>query len=115
MKYKSIKIERHKYRVPIPKRRLQISADMRMSVCNHKGRWVIAYTYGFDHVFRSCDTLNRTQALKMISFLSDYINLVKPTEATVLNASARAKTNSIIRDVESLTALAMNDEQRSGE
>lgn len=105
--YKSIKLDRHRYRVPRPKRRLQISVDLQMSVCNHKGRWVVAYTYGWDHFFRPCDTLNRTQALKMISFLSDYVNLVKPTEATTLNASIRAKTNSITRDAEALTGLAM--------
>ena len=106
MTYKSIKLDRHKYRVPIPKRRMQISADLKLSVCEHKGRWVAAFTYGWYNEFRTCDTLNRTQALKMISFLSDYVNLVKPTQVTFLNASARAKANSIIRDVEALTGLA---------
>jgi len=108
MKCKSIKIERNKYRVPIPKRRMQVSADMKISVCNHKGKWIIAFTRGWDNIFYGCDTLNRTQVLKLISFLSDYINLVKPTEATALNASARSRTNGIIRDVEQLTALALN-------
>jgi hypothetical protein len=106
-RYRSIKIERNKYRVPIPKRRMQISADMKLSVCEHKGRWVAAFTHGWDNVFYGCDTLNRTEALKMISFLSDYVNLVKPTEATVLNASIRARTNAIVRDAETLTGLAV--------
>lgn len=110
MKYKSIKVEQNKYRVPIPKRRMQISANMTISVCNHKGRWIVAFTEGWDYVFNGCDTLNRTQALKMISFLSDYVNLVKPTEATVLNASIRARTNSMIRDAEALTGLAVSNE-----
>lgn len=107
MKYKSIKLERNKYRVPIPKRRMQISADLSLSICNHKGRWIVAFTQGWDKIFWGCDTLNRTQALRMISFLSDYVNLVKPTEATHLNATIRAKSNSIIRDTEHLTALAV--------
>lgn len=107
MKYKSIKVDRHKFRVPIPKRRIQISADLSLSVCLHKNRWICAFTRGWDREFRTCDTLNRSQALKMISFLSDYVNLVKPTEATVLNASIRARTNSIVRDSEALTGLAV--------
>jgi len=111
MKYKSIKLERHKYRVPIPKRRMQISADLSLSICEHKGRWIVAYTRGWDKVFDSCDTLNRTQALRMISFLSDYINLVKPTNETVLNASIRARTNSITRDAEALTGLALRNKK----
>lgn len=109
--YRSIKVERNKYRVPIPKRRMQINVDMKLSVCEHKGRWILAFTHGWDNVFVGSQTLNRTQALKMISFLSDYINLVKPTEQTILNASIRAKTNSIIRDAEALTGLA-NDKIR---
>lgn len=109
MKYKSIKIEKNRHRVPIPKRRMQISVDLRLSVCEHKGRWVIAFTRGWDNEFIGCDTINRSEALKMISFLSDYINLVKPTKATVLNASIRARTNSIVRDTEALTGLAMGE------
>lgn len=87
---------------------MQISADLTVSVCEHKGRWVVAFTEGWDYVFRGCNTLNRTQALKMISFLSDYVNLVKPTEATHLNATIRAKANSISRDAEALTGLAVD-------
>lgn len=107
VKYNSIKVARHRYRCPIPKRRMKISADLHLSVCRHKGRWVAAFTHGWDKEFRGCDTLNRTQALKMISFLSDYVNLVKPTEATHLNASIRAKTNSIVRDAEALSGIAV--------
>ena len=112
MKYKSIKIEKRKYRVPIPKRRIQINVDLKLSVCEHKGRWILAFTRGWDNIFYGNETLNRTQALKMISFLSDYVNLVKPTEATVLNASIRARTNSIVRDSEALTGLAVTKESK---
>jgi hypothetical protein len=109
MKYKSIKTLRNKYRVPIPKRRMQVSVDLKLSVCEHKGRWIVAFTHGWDNEFMGCDTLNRTQALKMISFLSDYVNLVKPTQATQLNASIKARTNSIVRDAEALTGLAVTN------
>lgn len=107
MKYKSIKVDRHTFRVPIPKKRMQLSANIHFAICNHKNRWIVALTQGWDKEFIGCNTLNRTQALKMISFLSDYVNLVKPTEATVLNASIRARTNSITRDTEALTGLAV--------
>jgi hypothetical protein len=109
MKYKSIKIEKNRYRVPIPKRRMQISADLTVSICEHKGRWIIAFTKGWEYQFDGCNTLNRTQALKMISFLSDYVNLVKPTQTTALNASIKARTNSIVRDAEALTGLAVTN------
>ena len=109
MLYKSIKTAQNKYRVPIPKRRMQVSVDLKLSVCEHKGRWIVAFTHGWDNEFYGCDSLNRTQALKMISFLSDYVNLVRPTQATALNASIKARTNSIVRDAEALTGLAVTN------
>ncbi len=108
--YKSCKVDRHKYRVPRPKRNMQISADMSASIVEHKGRWIVAFTHGWERHFQSCNRLNRSDALKMISFLCDYINLVKPIETTVLNKSIRAKTNGMIRDAEALTAIAMKRE-----
>lgn len=109
MIYQSIKTGKKTYAVPRPKRRIQISADVSFSVCHHKGRWVVALTKGYGREFRSCDRLNRTEALKMISFLSDYVNLVKPTEATHLNKTIRAKLNSVTRDAEALTGLAAKE------
>jgi len=107
MKYKSIKVDRHTFRVPIPKKRMQLSANAHFAICNHKNRWIVALCEGVEHKFRTCNRLNRSEALKMIAFLSDYINLVGPTDATVLNASIRARTNGIMRDANSLTGLAV--------
>lgn len=107
----SIKVDKGRYRVPIPKRRMQLSANVSFSVCSHKGRWIVALTEGWDKEFSTCNTLSRSNAIKLISFLSDYVNLVKPTETTVLNASIRAKTNSIVRDAEQLTGLAMKNQE----
>lgn len=115
MKYKSVKIGRGRFRVPIPKKRMQLSANLGFSVCEHKGRWVVALTEGWDKEFWTCNTLNRSGALKMIAFLSDYVNLVNPTEATVLNASIRARTNSIVRDANALTGLASTPNAGGGE
>jgi hypothetical protein len=105
--YKSYKVKGYQYRIPRPKRSFQISADLKLSVCNHKSRWIIAFARGHERVFSTCDRLNRSDALALINFLSDYVNLIKPTEATVLNASAKARTNGIIRDVAALTGLAV--------
>jgi hypothetical protein len=110
IKFRSIKIGSNHYRVPIPKRRMQVSADLKISVCEHKGRLAVAFTRGWDNEFYGCDTLNRTQALKLICFLSDYVNMVKPTEATALNASLKASTNRIIKTGQELTALAVKSE-----
>jgi hypothetical protein len=105
--YKSIKIKGHnKYRAPIPKRRMQISADLKMSIVEHKGRWVIAFVRGWEHEFNGCDTLNKSDALKALNFLCDYLNLVAPNDVTILNASMRARTRGLLRDAEKLTAVA---------
>jgi len=113
--YKSYKVEGYKYRIPRPKRSFQISADLKLSVVNHKSRWIIAFARGHERIFSTCDRLNRSEALSLISFLSDYVNLVKPTEATVLNASLRAKTNGIVRDAEALTGLAVSNDTQKAE
>jgi len=105
VRHKSIKVDRNKYRVLCPKRRMQISADLKMSICEHKGRLIVAFTTGFDNVFWGCDTLNRTQAIKMIEFLSNYVHMVKPTVESVINANIKAKTNSIQRDSAEYLAL----------
>lgn len=112
--YQSVKIGKSKYRVPRPKRRLQINANDSFCVVNHKNRWVIAIVSGWDREFYSCDTINRTQALNLISFLSDYINLVKPTEATALSASLKASTNRIIKTGQELTGIAVKIERNEG-
>lgn len=110
MKYKSIKIAHNKYRVPIPKRRMQISVDLKMSVVEHKGRLVIAYTRGFDNIFDGCDTINRTTAIKMIGFLSDYVNMVRPTKSTALNSAIKKNSNSIMNYTNHLTGLKIKGE-----
>lgn len=112
MKHKSIKIDRYRYRVPIPKRRMQISVDLKMSVVEHKGRFIIAYTRGFENIFNSCDTINRSEAIKMIGFLSDYVNLVKATKATALNASIRKSSRSIETYANHLTGLKLNNKEK---
>lgn len=109
--YKSYKIGKGLYRVNRPKRKLGINVETGLSVCNHKGRWIVALTrengFGRDRTFKQNETINRTQALKMIQFLSDYINLVKPTEATALNASLRSSANRITKTGNELTGLAI--------
>lgn len=109
MIYKSVKIGKSKYRAPRPKRRMQINATDCLAVVNHKNRWIIALASGWDREFYSCDTINRTQALQMIGFLSDYVNLVKPTEATAINAGLKASTNRIVKASNELTGKAVRN------
>lgn len=108
--YKSVKIGSSKYRVPRPKRKMQLNANDSFCIVNHKGRWIVALAKGWDREFYSCDTINRTQALNLISFLSDYVNLVKPTEATALTSSLKASTNRIVRVGQELSAIAIRGE-----
>ena len=111
--YKSIKIGKNLYEARNPKRRIKINAYQNFNVIHHKGRWIIALTETNDdwrRVFKSCHTINRTQALQMISFLSDYVNLVKPIESTALNASLKASTNRIVKTGQELTAIAIRSE-----
>lgn len=113
-KYKSYKIGKGLYRVRIPKRKIAINVCTGLSICNHKGRWIVALTnekkWG-ERTFQQNETINRTQALLMIQFLTDYVNLVKPTEATALNASLKASTSRLIKTGIELTALAVSNEK----
>lgn len=108
--YKSQKVSKNLYRVPRPKRRMQLNANEKFCVVNHKGRWIVALAKGLDSQFKSCDTLNRTQALLLINFLAEYVNLVKPTNATTLNASIKASVNRITKASHELTGIATRNE-----
>lgn len=85
---------------------MQLNANEKFCVVNHKGRWIVALTKGWDSQFKSCDTLNRTQALLLINFLAEYVYLVKPTNATTLNASIKASVNRITKASHELTGIA---------
>lgn len=110
--HKSIKISRNKYCVPRPRRRFSINVSDKLCVVNHKCRWVVALTHdeGFKSFFIGNQTINRTQALKLIGFLSEYVNLVKPTNSTLLNATIRTSANRIIKNTQELTGAAINQE-----
>lgn len=110
---KSVKIGNNLYEAGRPKRRIKINAYQSLNIIHHKGRWIIALAEldgNWRRVFKSCHTINRTQALLMISFLSDYVNLVKPTQATALTASLKASTNRIIKTGQELSAIAIKKE-----
>lgn len=107
---KSIKIGRHKYRVQRPRRRLSLNAVTCLCQIEHKGRPVVALTTGWDREFYSRDVINRTDAIRIINFLSDYINTVKPTNATALAASMKATTNRAVRVGQELSAIAVGAE-----
>lgn len=112
-KYKSKKIGKRLYSVSIPKRRMAINVCDSLNIVNHKGRWVVALACSRDfgpRVFHGNQTINRTQAIRMIDFLLNYINLVKPTEATALHAGIKVLTNRITRNATELSALALNSE-----
>lgn len=112
--YKSRKEGPNKYNFPRPRRKLGLNVFRSLCIGHHKGRWVVALTEDTwtQRIFRSCDTINRTDALRIIQFLTDYINLVKPTDATTLNASIKASANRILKNNQELTAIALNEEMK---
>lgn len=112
---KSVKIGKNLYRVPRPKKSMKINANEAFCVVEHKGRWVVAITSGWDREFVGNQKLNRTEALQLISFLSYYVNLVKPTDATALHASIKVSTNRITRSAHELVGVAVGKEFRSNE
>jgi len=111
--HKSKKIGKNLYSCPNPKRRISINVCDSLNIVNHKGRWIVALALdqGFGHrSFKANQTINRSQAINIINFLLNYINLVKPTEASALHASIGASTNMIKRKTTELSALALNNE-----
>lgn len=114
--YKSKKIGKNLYSCGIPKRRIAINICDSLNIVNHKGRWIVALALdqGFGHrSFKGNQTINRSQAINIINFLLNYINLVKPTEASALHASIGASTNMIKRKTTELSALALKNESES--
>jgi hypothetical protein len=111
--HKSIKVEKNKYCVPRPKRRLSINVSDKLCVVNHKGRWIVALTHdeGWKSHFYGNQTINRTQALQIIGFLCDYVNLVKPTNATFLNATIKTYANRTIKNSNALAGIAVKSEE----
>ena len=114
-RHRSTKIGNNEYRVLNSKRRIALNVYPRFAVVYHKNRWVIAFVQDKNmdvtNVFKSCHTINRSEALKLIGFLSDYVNLVGPTEATTLNASNKVSANRIIKNTNVLTGLAVSGDQ----
>lgn len=94
-KYLTEKIKAYTFKVGFCKRRLSLNTSRSLCIVNHKNRWAVALTDDnwSDRTYRTCDMINRTEALRIISFLTEYVNLVKPTEATALAASIKASTN----------------------
>lgn len=113
--HKSIKVDKNKYCVPRPKRRFSINVSDKLCVVNHKNRWIVALTHdeGWKSHFYGNQTINRSQALLIIQFLTDYINLVKPTDATALNAKIKVSANRILKSNQELTAIAVNEELKA--
>ncbi len=107
---KSVKMGDNIYRVPRPKKSMKINANEAFCICEHKGRWVVAITSGWERVFKGNQKLNRTEALQLISFLSYYVNLVKPTDATTLHASIKVSANRITRSANELAGIALDKE-----
>lgn len=114
--YKSKKIGKNCWSAGRPKRRLSLNVFRSLNILNHKNRWVVALAEtdnNFNRTFRSCDTINRTEALRIISFLAEYVNLVKPTQATALAASIKASTNRTCKIASELSAIAVDTEIRN--
>lgn len=93
---------------------MKINASESFCIVQHKGRWVIAITHldkSWSRVFKGNQKLNRTEAIQLINFLSYYINLVKPTQATMLQASIKASSNRIVKNSSELLSIAMESEK----
>lgn len=116
MKYKSIKIERDKYAVRIPKRRIAINVSESLNIVEHKGRWIVALAsqqnFSGERIFYGNQTINRSQAIQIIDFLMSYINMVKPTEATALHSSIKASTNRVRSTATQLAGLKLKGKSK---
>lgn len=106
--------EKNLYKVRNPKKRMSLNVYQQFCITHHKGRWIVAFTEDTrlnSRAFKSCHTINRSQAIQLINFLSEYINLVKPTDATRLQASIKASTNRTVSVSKELAAIAIGVEQ----
>lgn len=52
--------------------------------------------------------MSYSNALRLMAFIAKYINMVKPTEATILAASTKAHCKGIVRDQDKMLAEVFN-------
>lgn len=111
-KYLTTKIKDKTFKVGYVKRRFGLNTSRSLCIVNHKNKWTVVLTDDdwSTRTYRTCDKISRSEALRIISFLTDFVNLVKPTEATALAASIKASTNRTLRVASELSAIAVNAE-----
>lgn len=108
--FKTEKSGKNIYRARRTKKRVSLNVYQTFCIVQHKNRWIVAFTEGERREFKSCHTINRTQAIQLINLLSEYINLVKPTKATALQASIKASANRVVNTSRELSAIAVGND-----
>lgn len=110
---KSIKLGKGLYRLPNPKRQFTLNVDTKFCIVHHKGKWKVAICNldsNWHRVFKNYNAMNRSEALKLIELLLEYVNMVKPTDATKLHASTKVSARRILRNTTELAAIALDSE-----
>ena len=109
----SIKVtgERYVYHTD-SKLRFAINPYQALAIVNHKKRFCLALvenTWGKENGnYRTNQKMSYTDALRLMAFIAKYINMVKPTEATILAASTKAHCKGIARDQDKMLANVFN-------
>ena len=112
---KSIKVEKNLYRVPNPKKQFTINVSDKVCIVHHKGKWKVAFCEldnNWHRVFQNNKTINRTEALKLIDLLIEYVNMIKPTDATKLHSSTKVSARRILRNNTELSAISLSKESK---
>lgn len=104
-KYLSTKVtgERLMWRAR-PIRSFQVSANMKLAVVNHKGHLSVAVMDG-NQKYMGCNRISYSEAITLPGWLAQYINMVKPLEATAIYASGKANLKGATRAQEKLLGL----------
>lgn len=96
------------------KLKFSINPYQALAIVNHKKRFCLALienTWGKENGnYRTNQKMSYSDALRIMAFVAKYINMVKPTEATILAASTKAHCKGIARDQDRMLAKVFNKE-----
>jgi len=92
-----------------PRRTFQISTTVKLAIVNHKDRLTVALIDPDKRQYKSCNMLSYGDALRLIGWLGEYINMVRPVQATLSASIITAHARGIDREKNKLLAEALGE------
>lgn len=92
------------YKTPgsIHQRCFSVNPREGIAIVNHKKHLTLTLIDKDSGTYKSNQMMSYTESLRLMAFIAKYINMVRPTEATLLTASSKTHCRAITRDQDKL-------------